>query len=84
MVRDPVSSVGSITIRQSGEQADRLVSCLRAKAQSYSLGMEEASGEIMVVDRGGHADNMRAFLQERLDACARDLGFDWRAYLAIQ
>ena len=79
-----MSSVGSITIREPGERAERLVRCLRAHAQQYSIGIDGDPPEIMVVDMGGHADDLSAFLRERLDVCARELGFDWRDHLAVQ
>jgi hypothetical protein len=39
---------------------------------------------MLIVDKGGHAADMPAFLRERLDACAREVGFDWREHLTVQ
>jgi len=75
--------MGSITVREAGERADQLVCCLRAHAQQYSIGIEQDPAAIMVVDIGGPADDLSAFLRERLDGCSRELGFDWRDHLAI-
>jgi len=79
-----MSSVGMIVISRPGERADRLVRCLQAGAGQYSVGTEHDPEAIMVVDKGGHADDLPAFLHERLDACSREVGFDWRDYLAVK
>jgi len=76
--------VGTIRITEPGERAGQLVRCLRSHAQQYSIGVEEDPREIMVVDMGGHADDLAAFLRARLDVCARELGFGWRPYLSVQ
>jgi len=57
---------------------------LRANAQQYSVAIEHHPAAIMVVDKGEHGADLPAFIRERLDACSREIGFDWREYLAIE
>jgi hypothetical protein len=57
--------------------------CLRANAGAYSVGIEHNPEAIKIVDKGGHAADMPAFIRGRLDVCAREVGFDWGAYLAV-
>jgi hypothetical protein len=75
--------VGTIVIRKPGERADRLVRCLRANAREYRVAIEHHPDKVLVVDQGGHGADMPAFLRERLDACAREVGFGWGPHLAI-
>jgi hypothetical protein len=78
-----MSSVGRIDIRRPGERAAQLVRCLRANAREYSVGFEHTPGTIMLVDRRLCVADLPALLRRRLDACSREVGFDWRDYLTV-
>jgi len=41
----------------------KLVRCLQANAEQYSVGIEHDSEAIMIVDKGGHAGDLPMFLR---------------------
>jgi hypothetical protein len=79
-----MASVRNVRVREPGERAERLLDCLRAKADDYKIGVEAGTeGTLMASDRGGSADDLSAFLRAQLDGCAETLGYDWRPYIFV-
>jgi hypothetical protein len=81
-----MSQTGSITVVAQGEPADKLLDCLREKvAEYYQVEVDQPDGaHVHVSDPSDSVNDLPAFLDEHLDACAQMLGIPNRgAHLLV-
>jgi hypothetical protein len=78
-----VAEVVGISVTE-GEEADRLIKCLKDKADPLDVVVDRyVPTKIDVHDPPQSVGDLRTFLVRELDQCGREHAIDWRAHLRI-
>lgn len=79
-----MAKVGQIRVLTPGEDAERLLACLRGKAEPYGVGVgPNEDGRVQTTDLGDSTDDLRAFISAQLDECATELRLRWSDFLSV-